>query len=88
MHAVRMARDRGGKVGFLKLKTIWPFAEEVVEELGARLHRVVVPEMNAGQLGLEVERVVGRNKVRRVNRYDGETIAPLEILAAIEEHII
>ena len=87
-HAVHLARDRGGKVGFLALKTIWPFAEEVVEQLAARLHRVVVPEMNAGQLALEVERVVGRNKVRRVNRFDGEMIPPADILSAIEEHIL
>jgi len=83
-HAVELARERGRKVGFLKLKTIWPFAEEVVEHAAARLHRVVVPEMNLGQLALEVERVLGRRKVRRVNRADGEMIRPAEILAAIE----
>jgi 2-oxoglutarate ferredoxin oxidoreductase subunit alpha len=83
-YAVEMARERGGKVGSLNLKTIWPFAEEVVEHAAARLHRVVVPEMNLGQLVLEVERVLGRHKVRRVNRADGEMIRPAEILAAIE----
>ena len=86
-HAVEMARKRGGKVGFLKLKTLWPFAEEVVEHAAARLHRVVVPEMNLGQLALEVERIVERHKVRRVTRADGEMIHPTEILAAIEERI-
>jgi 2-oxoglutarate ferredoxin oxidoreductase subunit alpha len=84
-HAVELARERGRKVGFLKLKTIWPFAEEVVEHAAERLHHVVVPEMNLGQLVLEVERVVGRHKVRRVNRADGEMIQPAEILAAIGE---
>jgi hypothetical protein len=34
---------------------------------------------------LEVERVVGRHKVTRVNRADGEMIRPNEIVAAIEE---
>ncbi len=84
-HAVKQARTRGGRVGFLRLKTIWPFAEEVVEQAAARLHRVVVPELNRGQLVLEVERVVGRHKVRRVNRADGEMIRPSEILAVIED---
>lgn len=84
-HAVKMARERGHKVGFLKLKTIWPFAEEVVEHAAIRLHHVVVPEMNRGQLALEVERVVGRHKVHRVTRADGEMIQPAQILAAIEE---
>jgi 2-oxoglutarate ferredoxin oxidoreductase subunit alpha len=84
-YGVELARERGRKVGFLKLKTIWPFAEEVVEHAAERLHQVVVPEMNLGQLALEVERVVGRHKVRCVNRADGEMIRPAEILAAIEE---
>jgi 2-oxoglutarate ferredoxin oxidoreductase subunit alpha len=84
-HAIKMARERGRRVGFLRLKTIWPFAEEVVENAAARLHHVVVPELNRGQLVLEVERVVGRQKVRSVNRADGEMIRPAEILAAIED---
>ena len=84
-YAVDRARERGRKVGFLKLKTIWPFADEVVEHAAARLHHVVVPEMNRGQVVLEVERVIGRHKVRRVNRADGEMITPAEILAGIEE---
>ncbi|MCP4541067.1 MAG: 2-oxoacid:acceptor oxidoreductase subunit alpha [Chloroflexi bacterium] len=83
--AVEMARARGRKVGFLRLQTIWPFAEEVVEHAADRLHRIVVPELNLGQLALEVERVAGRHKVRRVARADGEMIKPVEILAAIEE---
>ncbi len=84
-HGIGMARERGRKVGLLKLKTIWPFAEEVVERAAAQARHVVVPEMNLGQLALEVERVLGRDKVRRVNRADGEMIKPTEILAAIEE---
>jgi len=84
-HAVEIARERGRKVGLLKLKTIWPFAEEVVEQAAAQARYAVVPEMNLGQLALEVERVLGRDKVRRVNRADGELIKPVEILAAIKE---
>jgi 2-oxoglutarate ferredoxin oxidoreductase subunit alpha len=84
-HAVEQARERGRRVGFLKLKTIWPFPEEVIEHATRRLHQVVVPELNRGQLVLEVERVVGRHKVRRVNRADGEMIKPGEIVAAIED---
>jgi len=86
-HAVELARKRGRKVGLLKLKTLWPFAEEVVEHAAARLHHIVVPEMNLGQLVLEVERVVGRHKVRRVTQADGEMVQPAEILAAIEEWV-
>jgi 2-oxoglutarate ferredoxin oxidoreductase subunit alpha len=88
LHAVEMARQRGYKVGFLKLKTLWPFAEEIVEAAAARLHRVIVAELNRGQIASEVERVVGRNKVRRVTRIDGEMIHPSEILTVIEERLL
>jgi 2-oxoglutarate ferredoxin oxidoreductase subunit alpha len=84
-HAVRMARDRRYKVGLVKLLTIWPFAEEVIERVAQTARRIIVPELNRGQLALEVERVAGRKKVRRVNRADGEMLTPQQILAAIEE---
>ena len=84
-HAVRQANSRGHRVGFLRLKTIWPFPEEVVEHAASRLHHVIVPELNLGQLALEVERTVGRHKVRRIGRADGEMIQPGEILGAIED---
>jgi 2-oxoglutarate ferredoxin oxidoreductase subunit alpha len=84
-HAVETARERGNKVNFLKLQTIWPFAEEVVEHAADGIDHVVVPEMNLGQLALEVERVLGRHRVHRVNKADGTVMQPNEILAAIEE---
>ncbi len=84
-HAVEMARERGHKVGFLKLETLWPFAEEIVEHAAAQAQYIVVPELNLGQLALEVERVAGRAKVRRVNRADGGMIKPEDILDVIKE---
>ncbi len=84
--AIRMARARGIKVGLLRPLTIWPFLEGPVADLAKRVHHIVVPEMNLGQLVLEVERVVqGRCAVHRVNRVTGEPIPPDEILAKIEE---
>ena len=84
-YAVKLARARRRKVGLLKLLTLWPFPESVVEQLADDVRSVVVPEMNLGQLALEVERIVGRKKVLRVNRADGEMVAPRQILQAIEE---
>jgi len=84
-HAVALARARRYKVGFVNLQTIWPFPADMLASAAQGVRAVVVPEMNLGQVALEVERVVGRHKVRRVNRADGQMIAPDEILAAIEE---
>jgi 2-oxoglutarate ferredoxin oxidoreductase subunit alpha len=83
-HAVKLARQRRHKVGMLTLLTIWPFAEEVVGRIAAAARRIIVPEMNLGQLALEVERVAGRRKVVRVHRANGEMVTPQMILDAIE----
>jgi 2-oxoglutarate ferredoxin oxidoreductase subunit alpha len=85
-HAVKLARQRRHKVGLLTLLTIWPFAEQEIARIANGAKRIVVPEMNLGQLALEVERVAGRGKVRRVNLANGEMIHPLHILEAIEAH--
>jgi 2-oxoglutarate ferredoxin oxidoreductase subunit alpha len=84
-HAVKLARARRYKVGLVVLQTIWPFDEALIEHLAGGARRVVVPEMNLGQLALEVERAVGRRKVTRVNRVDGELVTPRQILEAIGE---
>jgi len=82
--AVNLARARGARVSLIVLRTLWPFPEEEIERAAERLHCVVVPEMNLGQLALEVERIVGRRKVVRVNRADGQMVDPQDILEAIE----
>jgi 2-oxoglutarate ferredoxin oxidoreductase subunit alpha len=83
-HAVALARERGLKAGWLKLLTVWPFPEARVRALAARTPRIVVPEMNLGQIRLEVERLAGgRAQVQGVHRADGLAITPEQILAAI-----
>lgn len=84
--AIRMARTRGIRVGLLRPVTIWPFPERPVRDLATRVKHLIVPEMNLGQLVLEVERVVaGRCPVHRVNQVTGEPIPPNEILHLIME---
>ncbi len=85
LRAVREARSEGVRAGLLKISTIWPFPQEVLLSLAARVRRVVVVEMNLGQLVLEVERVLkGRAPVQHVGRVDGELVTPEEIRAALE----
>jgi 2-oxoglutarate ferredoxin oxidoreductase subunit alpha len=86
-HALKLARARGQKVDLLTLLTIWPFPEAQVEALGDRVERIIVPEMNLGQLAYEVERMAGRKKVRRVTRANGEMVTPQMILDALEGDI-
>jgi 2-oxoglutarate ferredoxin oxidoreductase subunit alpha len=83
-HALKIARQNGHKVDMLTLLTIWPFAEAQVEDLGERVDRIIVPEMNQGQVAQEIERLVGRHKVTRLTRANGEMITPQMILDVIE----
>ncbi len=83
-HTVKEARKKGLKVGLLRLITLWPFPDNVVEEIVKRSKTIVVPEMNMGQIVREVERVVkGETRILRVNRIDGTPITPKEILDVI-----
>jgi 2-oxoglutarate ferredoxin oxidoreductase subunit alpha len=83
--AVAMARDKGIKAGLVRPKTLWPFPEEALRQVAMNARHVLVPEMNAGQLCYEVERICGNDRVARLNRFDGEAISPAQILEKIEE---
>lgn len=83
-HAMKRLRAKGKKVSLFTAQTLWPFPEAAVEQLADSVERIIVPEMNLGQLALEVERVAGRKKVVRVNRANGEMVTPEMILSAVE----
>ena len=46
LEVVERARERGMKVGFLRLITLWPFCENKVRELAGQVEALVMPEMN------------------------------------------
>jgi 2-oxoglutarate ferredoxin oxidoreductase subunit alpha len=80
------AREKGIKVGLLKLMTIWPFARSAVEKILQVSKILMVPEMNMGQISREVKRVNrGMAKVFTLNKVDGTIITPEEILSRITE---
>lgn len=84
--AVADARRLGIRAGLFRPITLWPFPEHALRALAGRAAAILVPEMNAGQLSLEVERVSGRTgRIARLNRLTGEPIGPGEILTTIEE---
>ncbi len=83
---VELARREGLKVGWLKLITVWPFPEKRIRELAGHVRAVVVPEINAGQIALEVERcAAGQARTILVPHLGGEIHEPEEILAAIRQ---
>ncbi len=84
--AVELAEADGIKVGHVRLKTIWPFADKAVERLGRNAKKIVVPEMNLGQVVREVQRVACKSKVIPLNKIGGgELITPEEVFAKVLE---
>jgi len=84
--AVAQARDEGVRAGLFRPITLWPFPERAFREVAGRASAVLAPEMNAGQLCLEVERhCTPMRGVQRLNRVDGQPIAPAKILESIME---
>jgi 2-oxoglutarate ferredoxin oxidoreductase subunit alpha len=84
--AVHDAREAGMKVGFLRLITIWPFPEKMIRELAGDIKGFVVPEINYGQMVLEVERCAGgKCKTISVNSCGGQVHDSHDILNAIKE---
>ncbi len=84
--AVAAARAQGQKVGLMKLNTVWPFPEEVIADLAGRVRGLIMPEINQGQVVLELERVAGgRCPVKFIGHPGGTIISPRVILAAAQE---
>ncbi|MBW2262313.1 MAG: 2-oxoacid:acceptor oxidoreductase subunit alpha [Deltaproteobacteria bacterium] len=86
--AITSARQDGLGVGHLRLKTIWPFPEKLLISIldeGAVKH-IVMPEINLGQLVLEVQRVVaGRVPITHVPHAGGAVHHPQVIHDVLKE---
>ena len=57
-------RAVGVRAGLFRPVTLWPFPEGALQAVASRATRVLVPEMNGGQLALEVERISGATRSR------------------------
>ncbi|MBN9657269.1 MAG: 2-oxoacid:acceptor oxidoreductase subunit alpha [Acidobacteria bacterium] len=83
--AIEMARAKGLKVGKLRLICVWPFPEKLIRELAPKVKALVMPELNMGQVVIELERCAGGQcKVISVPHPGGTVHKPADILAAIE----
>ncbi len=84
--ATERAEAEGMRTGYVRLKTIWPFPDKVVKRLAESAERIIVPEMNLGQISREVQRVACDAEVIPLNKIGGgELITPEELLAKILE---
>ena len=92
--AVVIARKKGIKIGMMRPLTIWPFPDALVKKYLGDKKAIIVPELNQGQLSLELKRVMGgiwnyeirkTKKIKEINRTDGLLITPDQILQSIME---
>jgi 2-oxoglutarate ferredoxin oxidoreductase subunit alpha len=84
--ALRSARRAGLKVGLLRPISLWPFPEQRLYELAGQVQRILVVEMNAGQMLHDVrEAVAGRAPVDFYGRTGGMIPLPDEISQQIDK---
>jgi 2-oxoglutarate/2-oxoacid ferredoxin oxidoreductase subunit alpha len=86
--AIDMARREGMRVGHLRLVVAWPFPEERIRALAKNVKAFVVPELNLGQMSLEVERcAAGACRVSQVGHAGGGVHNPHDIYLAIKKSV-
>jgi len=80
--AMEIARKKGLKVGMLRLKIVWPFPEKLVYKLSKKVDKIIVPEMNLGQIVHPVKEAVSGNcEVISAPKIGGEMHLPHELLS-------
>ncbi len=82
--AVKKARDQSINAGFVKLETVWPFPEDMIRNAVNNAKKIIVVEMNLGQIFYEVQRIFPDKKVELFPKIGGEMHHPLEILDKIK----
>jgi 2-oxoglutarate ferredoxin oxidoreductase subunit alpha len=93
-YAVRLARDKGMRVGYVRPITLWPFPSNVIAAVAERVPAIAVFELNAGQMIEDVQlAVLGRAPVHAIggisHDHSGFGVGPLlsveHILKRIED---
>ena len=82
--AVKNAREQNIKAGYVKLETVWPFPEKLIKDAATNAQKVIVVEMNLGQIYYEVERILPDKEVELLPKIGGEIHLPTEILDKIQ----
>ncbi|MFH2091814.1 MAG: 2-oxoacid:acceptor oxidoreductase subunit alpha [Pseudomonadota bacterium] len=84
--AVDMAREKGFKVGLLRLITVWPFPDAMIKELAQRMRGFITVEINLGQICREVARCAGTLPTFLAGHAGGAVVPPEDVLAILKEN--
>jgi 2-oxoglutarate ferredoxin oxidoreductase subunit alpha len=86
---MQLARDKGIKLGILRLITLWPFPKKAINDLSKRVKGFLAVELSAGQMVEDVQLAVnGAVPVFHFGRFGGMIHSPEEVLSAFEQHFI
>jgi 2-oxoglutarate ferredoxin oxidoreductase subunit alpha len=79
LFAIEKLRAEGKKIGMLRLKILWPFADGLIRDIGTKAKAIFVPEMNKGQVAGEVMKYASC-QVISYSQTNGEVIHPNTII--------
>ena len=83
--AMEVGRKKGIKVGLLRLKLVWPFPVKEIQKLASKVDKIIVPEMNLGQIVHPItEYACGQCEVVSAPKIGGEMHLPHELLEILE----
>jgi 2-oxoglutarate/2-oxoacid ferredoxin oxidoreductase subunit alpha len=83
--AMELARAQGLKVGLIRPITLYPYPSEAIAKVCDRCESILVVEMNAGQMLVDVQLAVnGRRPVHFTGRMGGMIPSPEEVLHKVE----
>ncbi len=84
--AMEMGRKEGMKVGLLRLKLVWPFPDKLITKLAKNVDKIIVPEMNLGQIFHPVNEYASKHcEVVSAPKIGGEMHLPMELYKYLEE---
>jgi 2-oxoglutarate ferredoxin oxidoreductase subunit alpha len=83
--AMEMARKNGIKAGLLRLKLVWPFPDKLITKLAKQVDKIIVPEMNLGQMFHPVSEFACKHcEVVSAPKIGGEMHLPMELYKYLE----
>ncbi len=87
--SVKIAREKGIKVGLLRPITLFPFPKNKIKEMAGKVKGILSVEMSAGQMVEDIRiSVEGKVKVDHFGRMGGIIHSSEEIVTALEQKII
>jgi len=86
---VKLARQKGIKVGLLRPITLFPYPTKIIREMTGKIKGILTVELSAGQMVEDVRLAAdGKVKVAFYGRMGGTTPAPDEVLGVLEKQFL